>query len=158
MCADPRVDQAIRGELDRDPRASAAAVARRVAEALGLPVSRERSIRRRVANLAKQASEAGATLEMMEVGMVRGTKQAAPGDVLERLRGCDVEARMLSGACIRGTLRAATPEWLSIERSSNCRMALVRVAAVATLVDESAPRLHEVGRRDAEAAFDREEA
>ncbi len=84
--------------------------------------------------------------------MPRGTIKVAPGDVLERLKGCDVEARTLNGNCIRGVLKASTSEWLTIERTTTCRLMLVRVAALASLVDERGPDLHLRGAIDADDA------
>ena len=77
-------------------------------------------------------------------------------DPMAAMRGADVELRVVGGAVIRGTLRAADPTWLTIERHTG-RLALVRTAAVATVCDERPPGLREAGRRDAEAAYDAED-
>jgi hypothetical protein len=154
-----RVEAEVR-EVWRDRPAlrwNAAATAREVVERLGWPVTRLRSVRREVARLAKLANNERLNLEV-EVGeMPRGTPKTRNADDLGALLGRDVEARTLTGACVRGTLLASSPEWISIERSTTSRLALVRVAAVATIVDETPPLLKSAGARDADAALDREE-
>jgi hypothetical protein len=157
MTADPRIEAAIVAALAADPRRPAAAVAREIVAELGLPAARARSVRRAVANMAKQASGSRARFEEEAQTMPRGTPNTRMNaDDLGVLVGCDVEARCAGGGCYRGVLQAVGDDFLRIERSTTARSIYVRRDGLLALVDETPPALQEVGRRAAEAAADRE--
>ncbi len=89
--------------------------------------------------------------------MPRSAQRSGRPTGLAALVGADVEARAVGGSCYRGRLVRLADGFLEIERGTNARTIFVSTGHLVALMDESAPRLHEVGRRDAEAAFDSEE-
>ena len=154
-----RLEAAIAAALAADPRRPAAAIAREVLEVLGWPASRLRSVRRAVANLAKQATRTGTTLDVGGGEMSRGTRGlATAADDIAVLVGRDVEARCTGGGCFRGVLQAVGDDFLRIERSTTARAVYVRRSGLVALVDETPVGLQAAGRRAADAALDRSEA
>lgn len=79
-------------------------------------------------------------------------RRAAVGG-LEAFVGADVEARLVCGAVHRGQLIGASGEWLELESHSGRRV-LVRVAAVAAVVDETAAPPQSAGRTHRRGAND----
>jgi hypothetical protein len=85
-----------------------------------------------------------------------GKVNPVKGNPLAKLRGVDVQVSVQGGAVVRGSLVAAGPEWLQVERRTG-RLAFVRSSAVTSVTDERPPGLVSAGRRSTEETLDREE-